>query len=245
MVLERFKKWIGRKSMPEPGKRDVAGVTVTKDMLDAVKEAKQVLVSAREGEPIFKKERNLMTSINELSQQATKGDNSFLQRINKLSVHKATWFSSLLQVAKEMQQHLDLTEKLGVKIQEFQEAYAAEQTAKKEGAAPAELESARAEAMRAFAALFEEVKTVRREFEEFKTKAGKVLEDIKKQRATADKLKENLEFQARMAGNLSKTIGQSWTAYQAMLTRLSTAQKDMKKAVSEAEYMLKTYREAA
>ncbi len=247
MVIGRFKKWLGLKTMPtEPGKTDpTAGVTITRDMLAAVKEAKEVLVSAKAGEPIFKKERNMLQTINEMSLQATKGDNSFLQQINKTSVHKATWYSSLLQVAKEMEQHISLTEQLTVKISEFQEAYKAEQASKAEGAVTPELERTRAEAMKSFAALFVEVKALKNEFTEFQTKANKVLQDIENQRKTALKLKENLELQATTAGNLSKTIEQSWTSYQAMLTRLSVAQKQLRKSVSQAEYAFKTYEGAA
>jgi len=247
MVVQRFKKWLGMKTMPtEAGRTDpAAGVTITKDMLAAVKEAKELLVSTKEGEPIFKKERNMLGTINNLSLQATKGENSFLQQINKISVHKATWHSALLQIAKEMGQHIDLTEQLTVKISEFQEAFKAEQAAKTAGAVPPDLAQARATAMKAFVALFVEVKTLRNEFDEFKTKANKVLQDIENQRKTALKLKDNLELQAVTAGNLSKTIEQSWTSYQAMLTRLSVAQKQMQKSVSEAEYMLKTYKRAA
>ena len=144
-----------------------------------------------------------------------------------------------------MEQHISLVEQLTVKISEFKEAYAAEQAAKKAGAVAPEIEKTRAEAMKAFANLFIEVRTLKNEFDEFKAKANKVLGDIETQRKTALKLKENLEFQARIAGNLSKTVEQSWTAYQAMLHRLNTTQKQMDKSLAEAKYMFSTYSKAA
>lgn len=247
MVMERFKKWLGRKTMPsEPGITDpAAGVRITRDMLAAVQEAKKLLVSAKEGEPIYKRERNMLQTINEMSLQATKGENSFLQQINNASVHKAAWYSSILQVSREMEQHISLTEQLLAKISEFKEAYAAEQYAKQTGVVTPEIEKTRAEAMKAFSSLFVEVQTLKNEFDEFRTKASAVLNDIEIQRKTALKLKENMEFQAKTAENLAKTIEQSWNSYQAMTARMAATQKKMTTALAEARYLVKTYAKKA
>jgi type VI protein secretion system component VasK len=257
MVFNRFRKWLGRKSMPTgPGTTDpTAGVTITRDMLSAVKEAKAFLVSAKEGVPIYQRERNMLQTLNELSLQSAKGDNSFIQQLNTLSVHKATWYSSLTQVAQEMEKHIQLTEQLTVKAEELQNAIKEEKEAlaakgpaamtKESAAYYGEMDTAREDAFRAFSSIFAEVKTLTNEFNEFRTKASKVLQDIENQRKTAVKLKDNLDLQAATAKNLTKTIEASWTAYQAMTTRLAATEKIFAKALKESEYMLKQVRKSA